>query len=204
LNIGGEMCPVPGPGTGGDSRAAPASVWELLPAFYRESAGVLRELVAAVDDVLEGFQRQLAAAEDSVLRKGTAVLDAGLPGRSRRGRCCGTEDELRRLLESTSGAPVRIFAGFLVTPRQGGWLEFRRSRTRSAVLVWERGSMGAEFAPPAPHRERLPVVTGLQAVVAQRSAPRRTPLPGERIQGSVCWEIGPDSPVGKAESEERK
>lgn len=198
------MCPDPGPGIPGEPRAVPESIRERLPAFYRESAGVLRQLVAVVDDAVEGFHRQLAAAEDSILRKGAAVLGTGLEGRSWGGMYCGTEDELRRLLEAASDASVRIFPGLRVTARQGGWLQFGRSRTRSAVLVWERGSKGADFAPLAPRRELLPVVVSLQAVVAQRSVPKRTPLPGERIQGSVCWEMGPDSPLWTAGLEDRK
>jgi hypothetical protein len=171
------------------------SIFDRLPAFYRENPDLLGVLVDVLDDVLSGVAFRLGNQEDRILSrllrarmerlaggpKGPLDVDGARHGK-------GTLEGLRRFFRARHGCEPWIWTGFRAVEGSSGWLELRRSRTPSILVSWERASPGAVSGEPPP-QGFFPVGVEAQGLVLLRPPARTSPLAGERIRGTIEWAL---------------
>jgi hypothetical protein len=181
-----------------DRRDGRARLLERLPAFHRESPGLLAPLASVAEEMLDGLHRFLRGEEARLGRDplrwralfagGAGVLAAG-PLRGR-----GTAAAVAGWLEARLGQAPRIWPGIEARPHRAGGIDFHRARHPAAILAWEKEALpeppAAFFIP----EEVLPVAAAVQAVIV-KTAHGGLPRLGERLPGQVFWERRAPSPA---------
>lgn len=171
-----------------------------LPAYYRERPGILWPMCEALADrfreLKELLERPASGAPESGragLRRALELLSANRPPalaleRARSGS--GTRGDLLRLVAAWRCAPGWIFSGAEALPLGERWIEIRSARQPNALLVWTRDSEDIPVNPDA-LSGIFPAMLRVQAAIVRRMPSGRRVLPGEVIQGSLIWTLGP-------------
>lgn len=171
------------------------SIFHRLPAYYRESPGLIEPLVDVAEELVSLAQERFRREEDRMTRKRPQAPGARWPSRDRAARMGpmrnGTVEHVLSWLEERYGASPQVWTGLSVTSSNWGdaddSFQLRRSLGPSAVLAWDKVRLPAP--PPGFDipEDLLPVGVNVEAVLATRGSWKRQPLAGERIQGEIFW-----------------
>ena len=168
----------------------PHPIMERLPAYYRESPGLLEPLVDVAEELLSIAHARLRREEDRIARR-RLPAQAG-PWTSTDGVIMnGTVEQVLCWLEEHYGVAPQVWTGLWVssTSSKGAdpTFQLRRSVGPSAVLAWDKER---HPAPPPGFdipEEFLPVRVSVQAVLAKRASWTALPVAGEKIPGEIFW-----------------
>ena len=172
----------------------PHPIMERLPAYYRESPGLLEPLVDVAEELLSIARARLRREEVRITRR-RPPAQAGRWASNDGAIMNGTVEQVLSWLEARYGVAPHVWTGLRLSPVSSKGaepaLQLRRSVGPLAVLAWNKERLPAP--PPGFDipEEFLPVEVSVQAVLAKRASWKALPVAGERIAGEIFWSRTP-------------